>query len=46
MQTDVCYFLGQMGVFNQTQFEKRSIVFDPWRNYPKSDNVIHYGNTR
>ena len=46
MQNDACYFLGQMGVFNDTEFGKGSIVFDPWRDYPKSNNVIHYGDTR
>ena len=20
-----------------------TIIFDPWRTYPKADNVIHYG---
>ncbi len=23
--------------------DENTIVFDPWRTYPKSDNVIHYG---
>ena len=46
MQNNVCYFLGQMDVFNKTEFGKGSIVFDPWRDYPKNNNVIHYGDTR
>ena len=23
--------------------DKKTIIFDPWRTYPKSDNVIYYG---
>ena len=23
--------------------DEKTIVFDPWRTYPKADNVIHYG---
>ena len=23
--------------------DENTIVFDPWRTYPKADNVIHYG---
>ena len=25
--------------------DDKTIIFDPWRSYPKADNVIHYGNT-
>jgi len=39
--------------FNETQnlyckIEKGSVIVDPWRKFPKSDDlvVIHYGNTR
>lgn len=46
MQNNVCYFLGQMDVFNKTEFGEGSIIFDPWRGYPKNYNVIHYGDTR
>lgn len=46
MQNNVCYFLGQMDVFNKTEFGEGSIIFDPWRDYPKNNNVIHYGDTR
>jgi UDPglucose 6-dehydrogenase len=42
-----CYFLGQMGVFNEHVFSHESIVFDPWREYNmKGPEVIQYGNTR
>ena len=32
-------------VHEQDQFttDKNTIVFDPWRTYPKADNVIYYG---
>jgi len=23
--------------------DNKTIIFDPWRSYPKADNVIHYG---
>ena len=46
MQDDTCYFLGQMDVFNKTEFGEGSLIFDPWRGYPKNHNVIYYGNTR
>jgi UDPglucose 6-dehydrogenase len=25
--------------------DEKTIIFDPWRSYPKADNVVHYGNT-
>jgi UDPglucose 6-dehydrogenase len=25
--------------------DKKTIIFDPWRTYPKADNVIHYGKS-
>ena len=25
--------------------DKRTIVFDPWRTYPKDENVVHYGKS-
>ena len=25
--------------------DKRIIVFDPWRTYPKDENVVHYGKS-
>ena len=24
--------------------DDKTIIFDPWRTYPKADNVVHYGN--
>ena len=23
--------------------DDKTIIFDPWRSYPKADNVVHYG---
>ena len=23
--------------------DNNTIIFDPWRTYPKADNVVHYG---
>ena len=23
--------------------DSNTIIFDPWRTYPKADNVVHYG---
>ena len=23
--------------------DHNTVIFDPWRTYPKADNVIHYG---
>ena len=28
------------------QADKNTIIFDPWRSYPKASNVIHYGNSK
>ena len=25
--------------------DKRTIIFDPWRTYPKDENVVHYGKS-
>ena len=30
---------------DQVTTDDSTIIFDPWRTYPKADNVIHYGNT-
>jgi hypothetical protein len=28
---------------DQFTADESTIIFDPWRTYPKADNVIHYG---
>ena len=28
---------------DQFTADQKTIIFDPWRTYPKADNVIHYG---
>ena len=28
------------------QADESTIIFDPWRSYPKAKNVIHYGNSK
>ena len=28
---------------DQFQCDEKTIVFDPWRSYPKADNVVYYG---
>ena len=28
---------------DQITADKNTIIFDPWRSYPKSSNVVHYG---
>jgi hypothetical protein len=28
---------------DQVQTDSHTIIFDPWRSYPKSDNVVYYG---
>jgi len=28
---------------DQITADNRSIIFDPWRTYPKAENVVHYG---
>ena len=25
--------------------DEKTIIFDPWRSYPKAENVVHYGKT-
>jgi UDP-N-acetyl-D-mannosaminuronate dehydrogenase len=31
---------------SKIDFPKTATIIDPWRKFQKSDNVIHYGNTR
>ena len=35
-------------VHNNDQFstDENTIVFDPWRTYPKAKNVVYYGDTK
>ena len=28
---------------DQISADDNTIIFDPWRTYPKADNVVHYG---
>jgi hypothetical protein len=28
---------------DQVSADHNTIIFDPWRTYPKADNVVHYG---
>lgn len=28
---------------DQVTADDKTIIFDPWRSYPKADNVVHYG---
>ena len=30
---------------DQVTADHATIIFDPWRTYPKADNVVHYGDT-
>ena len=30
---------------DQVTADMRTIIFDPWRTYPKADNVVHYGKS-
>ena len=30
---------------DQVSADDSTIIFDPWRTYPKADNVVHYGDT-
>ena len=31
---------------DQVSADDNTIIFDPWRSYPKADNVVHYGNSK
>ena len=31
---------------DQVSADDNTIIFDPWRSYPKADNVVYYGNSR
>ena len=28
---------------DQFECDENTVVFDPWRSYPKADNVVYYG---
>jgi len=28
---------------DKVEADNKTIIFDPWRTYPKADNVVHYG---
>jgi hypothetical protein len=28
---------------DQVSADQNTVIFDPWRTYPKADNVVHYG---
>ena len=28
---------------DQVSADDKTIIFDPWRTYPKAENVVHYG---
>ncbi len=30
---------------DQVSADDKTIIFDPWRTYPKADNVVHYGKS-
>ncbi len=30
---------------DQVSADSNTIIFDPWRSYPKADNVVHYGKS-
>jgi UDPglucose 6-dehydrogenase len=30
---------------DQITADDKTIIFDPWRSYPKAENVVHYGKT-
>ena len=30
---------------DQISADDKTIIFDPWRSYPKADNVVHYGKS-
>ena len=31
---------------DQVSADDNTIIFDPWRSYPKADNVVHYGKSK
>ena len=31
---------------DQVSADDNTIIFDPWRSYPKADNVVYYGNSK
>ena len=31
---------------DQVSADDNTIIFDPWRSYPKADNVVHYGKNK